>query len=94
MIREDGKSKPSGGRAQVPWGQILRSGNPAADLRNVFPLQLQPLDLPVLVSDLPAGSARVQFQADGILHMVPLIAATIGDTAGGCSKLASNRWGP
>src|SRR5262245_66537440 len=40
---------------------------PAADLRHVFLLQLQPLDLLVVVPDLPAGSARVQFQGDGIL---------------------------
>ena len=77
------QNRPSSGRAGS-LGTDSAERKPAADLRDVFLLQLQPLDLPVVVPDLPAGCARDSLSSrwdSG--HMVPLIAATIGDTVGG-----------
>jgi sugar phosphate permease len=83
LIREDGKTKPSSGRAQVPWGQILRSGN----LRLICAMYFcYNYSLWIYLSWFPTYLQEARgftLKQMGFWHMVPLIAATIGDTVGG-----------
>jgi sugar phosphate permease len=83
VIQEDGKTTPSSGRAQVPWGQILRSGN----LRLICAMYFcYNYSLWIYLSWFPTYLLEARgfnFKQMGFWHMVPLIAATIGDTVGG-----------
>jgi MFS transporter, ACS family, glucarate transporter len=83
LIREDGKTKPSSGQAQVPWGQILRSGN----LRLICAMYFcYNYSLWIYLSWFPTYLQEARgftLKQMGFWHMVPLIAATIGDTVGG-----------
>jgi len=83
VIREDKKTKPSSVRAQVPWGQILRSGN----LRLICAMYFcYNYSFWIYYSWYPTYLQEVRgftFEQMGRWHMVPLIGATIGDTVGG-----------
>jgi sugar phosphate permease len=83
LIREDGKTKPTSGRAQVPWGQILRSGNLWLICAMYFCYNYS---FWIYMSWYPTylqESRGFTLRQMGFWHMVPLIAATIGDTVGG-----------
>jgi sugar phosphate permease len=83
VIREDEKSKPSSGQAQVPWGQILQSGNLwlicAMYFCYNYSLWIYMYWFPTYLREA-RGFNLMQM---GFWNMVPLIAATVGDTVGG-----------
>jgi sugar phosphate permease len=83
LIQEDGKTKPTSGRTQVPWEQIVRSGN----LRLICAMYFcYNYSFWIYMSWYPTylqESRGFTLKQMGFWHMVPLIAATIGDTVGG-----------
>jgi len=83
IIREGAKAQPLSERVQVPWGQILRSGN----LRLICAMYFcYAYSLWIYLSWFPTYLQEARgftLKQMGFWHMVPLIAATIGDTVGG-----------
>jgi len=83
VIREGAKTNPSSERVQVPWGQIARSGN----LRLICAMYFcYAYSLWIYLSWFPIYLQEARgftLKQMGFWHMVPLIAATIGDTVGG-----------
>jgi sugar phosphate permease len=83
IIREGRKARLSGGRVQVPWGQILRSGNLWLICAMYF---CYAYSIWIYLSWFPTYLQEARgftLKQMGFWHMVPLIAATIGDTVGG-----------
>jgi sugar phosphate permease len=83
VIREDEKRKPTSERVPVPWGQILRSRNLwlicAMYFCYAYSLWIYLSWYPTYLQEA-RGFTLLQM---GFWHMVPLIAATVGDTVGG-----------
>ncbi len=83
IIQAGSQAKPVGERVQVPWGQILRSGNLWLICAMYF---CYAYSLWIYLSWFPTYLQEARgftLQQMGFWHMVPLIAATIGDTVGG-----------
>jgi sugar phosphate permease len=83
IIREGAKTRPSEARAEVPWRQILRSGNLWLICAMYF---CYAYSIWIYLSWFPTYLQEARgftLKQMGFWHMVPLIAATIGDTVGG-----------
>jgi sugar phosphate permease len=83
IIQAGSKAKPIGERVQIPWRQILRSGNLWLLCVMYF---CYAYSIWIYLSWFPTYLQEARgftLQQMGFWHMVPLIAATIGDTVGG-----------
>jgi sugar phosphate permease len=83
IIQAGSKAKPIGERVQIPWRQILRSGNLWLICAMYF---CYAYSIWIYLSWFPTYLQEARgftLQQMGFWHMVPLIAATIGDTVGG-----------
>jgi sugar phosphate permease len=83
IIQAGSKAKPIGERVQIPWRQILRSGNLWLLCAMYF---CYAYSIWIYLSWFPTYLQEARgftLQQMGFWHMVPLIAATIGDTVGG-----------
>ena len=94
LIRETGEQARSLAGVQVPWGQILRSRNLWLICAMYF---CYAYSLWIYLSWFPTYLQEARgftLKQMGFWHMVPLIAATIGDTVGGwASDLIARRTG-
>jgi sugar phosphate permease len=83
VILEGGQTRKARARAQIPWRQIFRSGNLwllcAMYFCYAYSLWIYLSWYPTYLQEARGFTLRQM----GFWHMVPLIAATIGDTAGG-----------